>query len=52
MSDQGVAEAGLDVLQKPFAKLSLIRKVREMLDAEENDSDHSGASSLDAPAEE
>jgi signal transduction histidine kinase len=32
ISDQGVVEPGLEVLQKPFTKQSLIRKVREMLD--------------------
>lgn len=33
ISDQGVIDPGLDVLQKPFSKLSLVRKVREMLDS-------------------
>ena len=34
ISDQGVLEPGIDVLQKPFAKSILIRKIREMLDGE------------------
>lgn len=33
ISDQGVIEPGLEVLQKPFTQHSLIRKVREVLDA-------------------
>jgi FixJ family two-component response regulator len=33
ISDQGVLDDGLDVLQKPFTHQSLIRKVRQMLDA-------------------
>ena len=32
ISDQGVLDDGLDVLQKPFTHQSLIRKVRQMLD--------------------
>jgi len=32
ISDQGVVEPGLAVLQKPFTKLTLVKKVREMLD--------------------
>lgn len=34
ITDQGVAETGLEVLQKPFTKTALIRRVREMLDGE------------------
>jgi len=32
ISDQGVLEPGLEVLQKPFSKLFLLRKVREVLE--------------------
>jgi signal transduction histidine kinase len=32
ISDQGVLEPGLDVLQKPFSKVTLLRKVRDILD--------------------
>jgi signal transduction histidine kinase/ActR/RegA family two-component response regulator len=38
ISDQGVIEAGLKVLQKPFTQQSLVRKVREMLDETPPDS--------------
>jgi two-component system cell cycle sensor histidine kinase/response regulator CckA len=34
ISDQGVLEPGLDVVQKPFTKLTLVKKVRDMLDSE------------------
>jgi two-component system, cell cycle sensor histidine kinase and response regulator CckA len=34
ISDQGVVEPGLTVLQKPFTQESLAGKVREMLDSE------------------
>jgi len=34
ISDQGVLDAGLVVLQKPFTQQSLGRKVRELLDAD------------------
>jgi hypothetical protein len=33
ISDQGVLDPGLDMLQKPFTQDSLARKVREILDA-------------------
>ncbi len=32
ISDQGVVDPGLDVLQKPFTHQSLVRKIRELLD--------------------
>ena len=35
ISDQGVVDPDLDVLQKPFTHQSLVRKIRELLDAEE-----------------
>jgi len=34
ISDQGVIDPGIDMLQKPFTKMVLIRKVREILDGE------------------
>jgi CheY-like chemotaxis protein len=34
ISDQGVLDSGLDVLQKPFTRQTLGQKVREILDAE------------------
>jgi signal transduction histidine kinase/ActR/RegA family two-component response regulator len=37
ISDQGVIQADLDVLQKPFTQRSLLRKVREMLDGQSAD---------------
>lgn len=37
ITDQGVGEAGLEVLQKPFTKMALIRRVREMLDGEKGE---------------
>ena len=34
ITEQGVVETALEVLQKPFTKMALIRRVREMLDGE------------------
>ncbi|HSI15046.1 MAG TPA: response regulator, partial [Chthoniobacter sp.] len=34
ITEQGVVETSLEVLQKPFTKMALIRRVREMLDGE------------------
>jgi hypothetical protein len=33
ISDQGVIDPDLEVLQKPFTHRALVRKVRELLDA-------------------